>query len=70
MWERVCFMPMQMFLADRADGVMGHFCIKRIRDDGCAEYYNKGEWLAFGEVFTEQQLINIILKGLSCTDLS
>jgi len=53
-----------MFLTNRADGVKGHYCITRYKDGSnvYVEYYNKGKWCAFGEVFTEEQLIEAILE--------
>jgi hypothetical protein len=42
-----------IWLSDRADGVKGHFGIARRMKDNPAyvEFYNKGEWTGFGEVF-------------------
>jgi len=56
-------MENKMFLTDRADGVKGHFCITRyiLDDNRYVEYYNKGKWCAFGEVFTETDLICALL---------
>ena len=52
-----------LFLSDRADLVKGHYCITRKMpdDERFVEYYNKGKWCAFGEVFTESDLINAVL---------
>lgn len=45
-------------LVNRADGVDGHYCIRRIQPCGTAEYWDQDErkWSAFGTV------INLKLK--------
>jgi len=55
-----------MKLVDHADGCKGHYCISRPMkdDDRYIEYYNKGEWSSFGEVFIGKQLANKKLQEL------
>lgn len=49
------------FLVDRADGVRGHYCVARLKDDNAThEFYNdpkgdewegRGSWSASGSVY-------------------
>jgi hypothetical protein len=56
----------KMFLSDRADGVKGHYCISRMKEDNrTVEHFNKGEWNAFGEVFTEEDLAAAMIENIS-----
>ncbi len=38
-------------LANRADGVKGHYCIGRTVNGKYYEYYNKGKWCSAGQLF-------------------
>lgn len=55
-----------MYLKDRADGVKGNYCLARImtNDIRYTEYYNKGKWCAFGQVFTEDEICKLVIMGL------
>ena len=53
-----------MKLIDCADAVKGHFCIGRPypSDERYWEYYNKGEWVSAGQVFTEDEICDTIIE--------
>jgi hypothetical protein len=48
--ERVVMVP---YLQNRADAVDGHYCIARLREDGCYEFWSDGvkKWCSAGTVF-------------------
>lgn len=57
---------MNLKLIDRVDGCKGHFCISRPLDNDLRyiEYYNKGKWCAFGEVFDGEERAMEVLKSI------
>jgi len=51
---------MTMELGDRADGVKGHYCIQRSKEDALlptVEFYSEGKWVGHGaEVFVGKEV--------------
>lgn len=56
----------KIILVEFADGCRDHFCLGRYFDNGkYIEYYNKGEWCAFGELFIGREVATKMLKKLN-----